>query len=125
MYKKYQFPLNIFIVFEKITPVIYTSEVLTSNHYFCFIPNKWLYSINLFLKKELFLNFSFLTEHSAVDTFKYNEILPEINLIYNKNRHILYYTYYIFYTKIRLTIVLSGNNNKFVPSLDKLFINTN
>ena len=52
IFKKYQFPINLFLVFEKLNPVIvYTSQVLTPNHYVCFINKNWFYSIKYFLKK--------------------------------------------------------------------------
>ena len=71
MHKKYQFPINIFIVFEKVNFSVYTSEVLTPNHYLCYIPKSWYYGLNLFLKKELFYSYSFLVEMSVIDTMNY------------------------------------------------------
>ena len=126
MYKKYQFPLNIFLVFEKVNPIIYTSEVLTPNHYVCFIPVKWFYGINQFIKNELFYNFSTLMEASAIDTLKYSEILPEVDIILNKNRFIVFNIYYAYLTKIRITFVVnfSGFNNHF-QSIEKLYKNAN
>src|SRR5690348_2431538 len=84
LFKKYQFPINIFIVFEKVNPIIYTSQVLTPNHYVCFINSKWYYGINLFLKKELFFNFSKLTDMSCIDTLKYNKFIPEFEFLNKK-----------------------------------------
>lgn len=126
MYKKYQFPLNMFLVFEKITPIIYTSEVLTPNHYVCFIPVKWFFNVNQFLKNELFYNFSTLTEISAIDTLKYNKILPDIDIILHKNQYIIYNMYYIYFTKVRLTLILTYNaKNNTTPSVEKLYKNAN
>jgi hypothetical protein len=34
--KKYNFPVSIFIVFEKINPIVFTSKKLTKNHYVFF-----------------------------------------------------------------------------------------
>jgi len=112
MYKKYQFPLNMFIVFEKINPIIYTSEVLTPNHYVCFVPLKWFYGINQFIKNELFYNFSSLIEASAIDTLKYSKILPNIDLILNKNRLIVFNIYYLYFSKVRLSLIINFNLNQ-------------
>ena len=125
MYKKYQFPLNIFIVFEKITPIIYTSDVLTPNHYVCFIPLKWFYGINQFLKNELFYNFSTLMEISAIDTLKYSKILPKIDTILVDNRFFVFNIYYLYLTKIRLTFILNSNGTNNITSIENLYKNAN
>jgi len=126
MYKKYQFPLNMFVVFEKINPVVYTSEVLTPNHYVCFIPLKWFYGINQFIKNELFYNFSTLIEVSAVDTLKYSKILPNIDIILNKNRLIVFNVYYLYFSKVRLSLIMNFNSNQnHNQSIDKLYKNAN
>ena len=87
--KKYQFPINLFVVFEKLNVMIYTSQLLTANHYVCFINKNWFYPLNIFLKNELFLNYSYLTEISCIDTLKYNNILPEKKFFNKNNRFII------------------------------------
>jgi NADH dehydrogenase (ubiquinone) Fe-S protein 3 len=121
LFKKYQFPINIFIVFEKINPVLYTSQVLTPNHYVCFINSKWYYGINIFLKKELFFNFSNLIDMSCIDTLKYNKFIPDFDLINNK-RFILYNIYYMYWIKVRLTLVQFSETN--VDSIDLVYRNS-
>lgn len=118
---KYKFPINIFVVFEKMNPIIYTSQVLTSNHYVCFIPNNWYYGVNLFLKKELFYNLSCLTDISVIDTLKYNEIIPKHEIFNPNDRFIVYNIYYFYFIKIRLTIMQSTNNN--ISSIDNIYKN--
>jgi hypothetical protein len=122
MLSKYKFPMNIFIVFEKINPVVYTSEKLTPNHFVIFVENRWIYPVNLFLKNELFYNNSTLTDMSAIDTLKYNSIFPEINFL-KKNRTILYSIYYTYFAKIRLTLISSTKIS--TESLDKIYKNAN
>jgi NADH:ubiquinone oxidoreductase subunit C len=122
MLYKYKFPINIFLVFEKINPIVYTSEKLTPNHYVVFLENKWMYSVNLFLKNELFYNNSTLTEMSAIDTLKYNNIFPEINFL-KKNRLMIYNIYYTYFAKIRLTLITSTKNS--IESIDKIYKNAN
>lgn len=123
LFKKYQFPINIFLVFEKINPIIYTSESLTLNHYLCFIPNEWYYGINLFLKKELFYNFSSLIEISAIDTLKYNNLFPHHETFNKNNRFIIYNIYYCYWIKVRLT--LFQFSNKQIKSIDTIYKNAN
>lgn len=123
LFKKYQFPINIFIVFEKINPMIYTSQKLTPNHFICFIPNNWYYGINIFLKKELFYNFSTLIEMSAIDTLKYNNIVPNNEFFNSSNRFIMYNIYYMYTLKLRLTLMQSVK--KGVDSIDTIYKNAN
>jgi NADH:ubiquinone oxidoreductase subunit C len=121
--KKYQFPLNIFIVFEKVNPIVYTSNVLTNNHYVCFIPKQWNYGINVFLKKEIFYNYSFLVEMSAIDTLKYNNILPNNNFLNLNNRFLSFNIYYFYFLKLKLTFVQLSNQK--LNSIDGLYKNAN
>jgi hypothetical protein len=123
LFKKYQFPINLFIVFEKINPVIYTSQKLTPNHYVCFIPSDWYYGINIFLKKEIFYSFSFLTEISAIDTLKYNNIIPKNEFFNSNSRFLVYNIYYMYLLKLRLTLI--QNTNKKIESIDMLYKNAN
>lgn len=119
---KYKFPINIFLVFEQVNPIVYTSEKLTPNHYVIFLQNKWVYPVNRFLKNELFYNNSTLTEMSVIDTLKYNSVFPEIDFL-KKNRLITYNIYYTFFAKIRITIITSTKTS--LESIDKIFKNAN
>lgn len=120
LFKKYQFPINLFIIFEKINPVIYTSQILTPNHYVCFLPNKWYYGFNLVLKKELFFNFSNLTDMSCIDTLKYDKFIPEQTLL-NKKRFLLYNIYYFYWIKVRFTLIQFSESR--VESIDSIYKN--
>ena len=121
LFKKYQFPINLFIIFEKINPVIYTSQVLTPNHYVCFIPNKWYYGFNLVLKKELFYSFSNLTDISCIDTLKYDKFIPEQDVINNK-RFLIYNIYYFYWIKVRMTLVQFSDYK--IESIDSIYKNS-
>lgn len=120
-YKKYKFPINIFLCFEKLTPIYYTSQVLTKNHYVCFIPKKWYYGLNIFIKKELFYNSSFLVEISAIDTLKYNKIIPDIDFFNFKDRFLVYSIYYFYFIKIKITFVQSTSSK--IDSIDTIYKN--
>lgn len=121
LFKKYQFPVNMFVVFEKIKPLIYTSKTLTPNHYVCFITPKWYYGLNIFIKKELFFNFSKLTDISCIDTLNYNKFVPELDVIKNK-RFLMYNIYYMYWIKIRLTLI--HFNCESTESIDHVYRNS-
>lgn len=123
LFKKYQFPISIFIVFEKINPMIYTSQKLTPNHFVCFIPTNWYYAINVYLKKDLFYNFSTLTDISAIDTLKYNNVIPKNEFFNSNNRFLIYNIYYMYTLKLRLTLM--QNINKNTDSIDTIYKNAN
>lgn len=122
---KYKNPLILFLIFEKINTIFFTSEVLKPNHYVCLIPSKWFYSINLILKKELFFNFSSLIEMSTIDTLKYSYILPNNIGKTTNNRLLTYYSYYSYFNKIRVTLMYFNNFNSSNSSIEKLFKNAN
>ena len=67
VYKKYTLPLSIFVVFENINLVVWTSESFCPNSYIMYINKSWFYSINTFFKNEVFLSNSSLIENSAID----------------------------------------------------------
>jgi NADH-quinone oxidoreductase subunit C len=121
MLKKYKFPLSMFVVFEKTNVSIYTSEKLTDNHYVMIIDKNWYEGMNFFLKNELMYNYSMLTDISAIDTSKYDEVFPETDS--NNNRFILYNIYYMYLLKLRVTLVYM--TNKTINSIDKIFKNAN
>ena len=122
MIKKYKFPLNIFMIMEKSNPIIYTSEKLTPNHYVIFVEKKWIYTLNLILKNEVFYNNSTLSEMSAIDTLKYNNVFPEIDFL-KKDRLLVFNVYYTYFAKIRLTVVTNSGTN--LESIDKIYKNAN
>lgn len=121
---KYKFPLNLFIISENSKPCIYTSELVTSNHFICIINAKQLFLINTILKKELFYNLSSLIEVSGIDTFKYTGVIKDI--FRNRNNVILYNHYYCYYTKLRLTLLYNYflNGKSQITSIDSLYKNS-
>ncbi len=125
-YKKYKFPLQVFIVFEKMSSLTYSSNVLSSNHYLIYSSLKWYYSLNLFFKKDLFFYFSTLIESSAWDSLNYFSIDEKINFFYKNNRLMLFNNYYNYTNKLRLTLVYSYSiyKNNELMSIDKLYENS-
>lgn len=127
MYKKYMFPINIFIVFEKLNTNIWSSKILKPNHFFILVHQDWFYNLNLFLKNDLFLSNSTLIENSAVDTLKFSNLNNNLNFFFKKNRIIVYYSYYFYNLKLKLNIILLNNffkKNK-ITSIDKIYKNAN
>lgn len=126
MNSKYKFPLNLFLTFERSTPLVYSSELLTPNHYICIVDKQYFLAMNFFLKKELFYNFNSLIESSAVDTLKYPSFFNSI-IINNTQKLLLFYHYYCYSTKLRLTLMvlhaIQDQTNVF--SLDLVYKNAN
>lgn len=123
MHKKYTLPLSIFIVFENLNAVIWTSESFLPNSYFIYINKSWLYPINLFFKNEVFLSNATLLENSAIDNKKFFKVNTKVDLFLKKNRITLFYLYYFLYTNTKLNLLTSYNNLKLsqIPSVDKIF----
>jgi len=73
------------------------------------------------MKKELLINSNFLTDMSAIDTLNFEKNILNIEIFNNKNRFIMYNTYYLYLCKIRLS--LFQNINKNIQSIDSIFPN--
>lgn len=126
MSKKYQFPLQLYLIFEHIEPMVYTHDNLTPNHYVMLIPSDYIYNIAGVLKNEVFFNFNYLAEISAVDTLKFSKFLPEIDNYFSKNRVLLFYIFYMYSIKLRLTIFTSTNfKNSNIHSIETHYPNAN
>lgn len=124
MPQQYQFPFQIFLILEKIEPIIYGSDYLTPNHYVIILPQNYIYILSLILKKEVYYSMSYLTELSTIDTLKYSEIIPELSLELKKKRLLIYYMYYLLYIKVRLTVFSFANFNKNIVSIEKIYKNS-
>lgn len=125
MSKKYQFPLQLYLIFENLEPMVYTHDNLTPNHYVMFIPAPYLYNITSVLKNEVFFNFNYLAEISAIDTLKFSKFLPEMGVFFKKNRILLFYIFYMYLIKLRLTIfITTGTENSCVQSIENLYPNS-
>lgn len=127
MYKKYIFPLNIFIVFEKLNTNVWSSKLLKPNHFFFLINKNWFYALNLFLKNELFFSNSMLIDSSAIDTLKFSRINDDLELFFKKNRLIIFYSYYFYNLKLKLNVLMLYNfyTKNRITSVDKLYKSAN
>lgn len=122
MYKKYTLPLSIFVVFENINPVVWTSESFYPNSYILYINKSWFYSINTFFKNEVFLSNSTLLENSAIDNKKSFDFLDRVGFNL-RNRILLFYVYYFFTIKTKLLLFTTFNNSNLskISSIDKIY----
>lgn len=125
MFKKYKFPLNLFLIFEKLNPVVFTSECLTKNHFLIFIPKEYYYAFFKTLKNELFYSSSYLIEHSSIDTKYYNKLNNKFNLNFKGKRMLVFNTLYFYTIKIKLSIFINITINENIPSLENLYPNAN
>nr|YP_009512666.1 NADH dehydrogenase subunit 9 [Uronema marinum]AXJ93358.1 NADH dehydrogenase subunit 9 [Uronema marinum] len=127
MYKKYVFPLQIFLILEKSNILFWNSKSLTPNSYVCLLSYKWFYTLNLILRNELFLNSSFLVENTAIDTRFMNNVNNKLNLFFNNNKLLNCYIYYFLNLKLRLIFLINLKNNykPYMYSIDKIFNNAN
>lgn len=127
MYKKYTFPLHIFVVFEKVNSKMWSSNVLKPNNYLLLVDNKWFYSLNLFFRNELFLSSSYLAESFAIDTLKFTKFNDLLNNFFSKYRIVLFYSYYFFNIKVKLHVILLINFflKERVHSVDNVYKNAN
>src|SRR5687768_16834119 len=62
-------------------------------------------------------------EISAIDTLKYNEILPNSKFHNLNSRIIVYNIYYFYFIKVRLTLMQYVNKN--IESIDSIYKNAN
>lgn len=123
-YNIHKIPLQIPVIFEKSNFLVWTSEKLAMNHYIIYTQKNWFFILNQFLKNELFLNYSFLIENSAVDTLNYTNINNDKKIFFKNQRFLLFYTYYFYNIKSKITFILNcEKHNKTIHSIDTIFNN--
>lgn len=127
MYKKYIFPLQIFLILEKMNIVFWSSKSLTPNSYVCLVNYKWFYTISLLLRNELFLNNSTLIENSAIDLRFANQLNNKLDYFFNNNKLLTFYLFYFYGLKMKINflVLLKNNYKPYLYSIDKLYPNAN
>lgn len=122
MLQKNIFPIQIFIILEKISLNFWTNFLCQNNLFFLYIKKNWILLFNLVLKNELFLNNNSLIESSYID-FNFF-FLKNINLL--KYKGLLFFNIYIYTLKIKFIVFTLHNSiKKTFFSLDKIFLNSN
>lgn len=121
------FPLQIFLILEKMNVLFWNSKSLTPNSYICFLNYKWFYTLNLILRNELFLNTSFLVENTAIDIRYNNNFNSKLLNYFSNNKLLVSYLYYFLNLKLKILFLVNANNtNKsYIYSIDKIFFNAN
>lgn len=116
--------MHIYMIFENIEPLVFTHDNLTPNHYVMLFPSQEIYNLSCVFKNEVFFGFNYLTEISAIDTLKFSKFVPDLEIIFKKNRILLYYIFYFYLIKLRLTIFLFSNTNlSNIVSIERNFDN--
>lgn len=123
MYRKYLFPLHIFLVLEKTDAIVWNSSKISQNSFFIYLSQNWFYTLNLMFKNEL--NFS---NSSLIDITGFDSKELSLNKhIIASSKIILDYTYYFYKLKLRLNILINYSelNNTRLQSIDKVYSNSN
>ena len=116
----------LFLNFEKIKPILFTSKFLTNNHYCVIIPVDFFYYINMFFKNELFFAHSTLLDQSLFDTTEFTKNISKyFKLFFSKNNLVCFYTYFFYTLKCKLTLFTINLNklNMLYPSIENLYNN--
>lgn len=126
MYYEYKLPINLFLILERSSILMWKSKTLHQNHYIFFIDKNWNYTLNLILRNELFLSESFLIESSAIDTISYTKKSNFLNFFWKNNKLLTFYTYYFYALKLKLTYLLIvnnyiNNNYNYISSIDSIY----
>jgi NADH:ubiquinone oxidoreductase subunit C len=131
MYKKYIFPVQIFVILEKTSCRMWLNKCLDFNNFHLYIPLKWFYLFIQILKNELFLNFSMLIELTGIDMLNQNGFLNNQRNFFYLNRWLLLYNFYEYKGKNRLNVYIPINNNfnkknlSSINSIDVFYNNAN
>lgn len=126
MYKNYIFPIQIFLILEKMNINLYSSEKNYFNHYNIFLSNNWLLPFSMLIKNELTLNENFLLENSALDLKYYSNFNKYFNFFNLNFDKLIYYTFNINSLKLKISIFLLNKlyfKNYNIHSLDKIYPN--
>jgi len=127
MYKKYIFPLQIFLILEKLNVNLFTSKKQNLNSYNIFLNYKYVTLMNYVLKNELFLNNSTMIENSALDLKYYNNVDSKFFFFFSKYDSILFYNFTLLTSKVKLFVYyfLPKTSTYTLNSSDKFFPNAN
>lgn len=112
-------------MFEKTPIFFWTSNGIEANCFWIKISKKWNYTLNFFIKNDIFYNNITLLENSGVDN-KHNFFLKHIYLKNKKTKELnTFYQYYLYNLKIKLTLIINLEQNIKLKSMDVLFKSLN
>lgn len=124
MYKQYTFPLQVFIILEKLSCKLWVNKALEYNNYYIFFSSKWFLPFIQVIKKELFLSNNILVDHSVTDMLQLDQQDNQKWFFYF-SRLQTYYNFYFFFIKTRITLFLNNTKNQKQPlaSIDRYYNN--
>lgn len=126
MYKQYTFPVQIFIILEKISCKLWLNKALEYNNYYLFFSTKWFIPFIQVIKKELFLSNNILVDQSATDMLQLDN-QEDRKWFFFFSRLQIYYNFYFFFIKARITLLLNTTNSQkqTLASIDRYYSNAN
>lgn len=114
---EHYYPLNISLILEKTSPIIWTNKTMEFNTITLWINPVWYFLANQIIRYEYYYHNTWITEQSAIDN-SYN------NILFKKNSKLtLYNLYYSYFTKFRTLLLCDIKFN--INSVDNLFKNCN
>ena len=117
-------PIDMYIILEHASPIIYTSNVLQSNHFVTLLDNIYFKSAVQIFKNEFQLSKSTLLENSAVDTLSYEKHTNDFEIFFKNSRILIFYIFYFYKIKTKITLITYNTTNS-VDSVDLVYRNAN
>jgi len=118
----YKFPLQIFIILEKMPVTFFTSDALPSNNYVIFLPKPWKTSFITVLKYETATCLSFMVESTMIDTYNYDLFFREDIYNFELARFLRIDNYYSLFNRVRYTTIEATSKT---PVLSSSFLYKN
>lgn len=118
-----KFPIQIFFFFQKLELFFWTSKVVKSNHYLCFLPQKAFKPLMSVIKNEFYLSSVQLIDASVLDLSQQNFDAEVFNNFFKKNKLITYYSFFFFYLKQRISFFFKNSEKS--ASAEFYFSNAN
>lgn len=120
--EKYRFPMNIFMVFEKIAVKAWTSDNDVKFDYYIYSNPNNIHSLFVYLKKHTFSNLSYLVDITFLNTP--NSLM--VHTVSNLKDVMGVWTLYVYNSRVRLNIVSSiYQKNPKLRSIDSVYDNAN
>jgi NADH:ubiquinone oxidoreductase subunit C len=118
----YRFPLGLFVVFNQLKLVVWTSKEDTKFDYYISIPNQDLYSVVLYIKKHVFGNQSYVVD---LTTYSPCNNLPNSMIGASPDSTMNILSLYLYNSRIRLHFVYLLQPSSLIRSIDFIYKNMN
>lgn len=116
----YRFPLGLFLVFEQLNLLVWTSKEDVKFDYYVGIPTEFVPYILLYIKKHVLGNQSYL-----LDLITYSPCNNLPNSLLKSHCNINVMSVYLFYSRLRLHFVSPVKSNNPIKSIDHIYKNAN